>query len=317
MLRPGFVPPNNMHFVHPSKPEVIPPDNRFAPNPYSQFSVFPSGPLPQQGLLGAVNDSISGVPIMHIGGDKVTSTSSRITTTSTPAHHTPSPAKVNKSSSSGPKASNAGSKITVTEVKVENAFLAFLRSELLRVDKRSAISNVIEKFGFDEMLAARKLLFTSTGTKTYRYVGLNDPSTTHQRSYHCAASIITKMEELSQGDSKYLVSYLCTSEDLFRLLKISNRSFESNDIEERLARVESDMRSMKVQSSTQSQWPVVGSGNASSRVDLVRQMNQNNMNLSRSPSKKRRLEDDVIAAGTSGSSNVQHRKNGVKPNNPG
>ena len=282
--------------------------NPYAPSQHSGFNVFSQFPLPQG--ISALNSS-SFLPA------KASDKNSAVQISASPAPASPKPpaTKVTKSSGSNAKPSSAGSNIT--EVKIENAFLAYLRSEMLRMDRRTVITNVIEKFGYDEMLAARKVLFLNTGTKPtgYRYAGLNDPATPHQRMYHCTANIVAKLDELSHSDSKYSVSFLCNSDDLFRLFAIANRSSESSDIEDRLAKVERELSSAKVQIPTHSEWPVVGSVNSQNRVDFLKHMNQNRTDLTGSPSKKRRLDEDTSGPGKSNWSSVQHKRNGVKPNN--
>ena len=70
--------------------------------------------------------------------------------------------------------------------------LAFIKSELLRYDQEAIIiEKAVTNFTLEEIMEARKSLYSSTGSKKIMYRPPADPATTHENANHCVESIIS------------------------------------------------------------------------------------------------------------------------------
>ena len=85
-----------------------------------------------------------------------------------------------------------------TELFIENPVLTYIRSQMFRLSQAEVISLTSANFGFDELKVAREALFRKSGTRTYKYVGPNDPATQVEKSNHCCAGIISKLQDLQK-----------------------------------------------------------------------------------------------------------------------
>ena len=199
-----------------------------------------------------------------------------------------------------------------TTINIENACLAFLHSEMLRKDQHDVINSVSKNFGIDELLAAREVLYRSTGTKKYQYRGPNEPSNPDQKCSYCVASMLAKMQEIENG-SLQIVRYLCPSFDIFRLLNTVPTNVSS--IESRLTALEQDKHKLieleseikKLKTANTAPAPTFA-GIASSYPTLSRQNLINDVqNQQRQHTPKRLRSDDGEWNG------VAYKKNGVRP----
>ena len=93
------------------------------------------------------------------------------------------------------------------DINIVNGTLCFINSQLQRLDQDSVIKSISKNFSLEEIKAARELLFKSTGTKAYNYRPPNEPCTLSDKSSHCVASIIHKIKDLDNGESKYRVFF--------------------------------------------------------------------------------------------------------------
>ena len=215
-----------------------------------------------------------------------------VTTTSTYTVLTSVPSSVSSSNTQGNK-----SDPKPVSVSIENACLAYIRSATLRNDSQSVITMVSKNFSLDEMKVSREMLFRKTGTLSYRYVGPHEPATSQDKSTHLATSIVTKIKELDRVNNLFKINYLCTAEDLFRLMNISSVNAVNNSLEQRMSALEREMREIKsnvkpVSSQNkvnQSVWPSVGE--ASNRLNLIKQMSSKATESVSSPNKRRRVEE--------------------------
>ena len=105
-----------------------------------------------------------------------------------------------------------------TELFIENPVLTYIRSQLFRLSQAEVISLTSANFGFDELKVAREALFRKSGTKTYKYVGPNDPATQVEKSNHCCAGIISKLQDLQKKGIS--VNCVCSAKDLLRVSTI-------------------------------------------------------------------------------------------------
>ena len=215
-----------------------------------------------------------------------------VTTTSTYNVLTSVPSSVSSSNTQGNK-----SDPKPVSVSIENACLAYIRSATLRNDSQSVITMVSKNFSLDEMKVSREMLFRKTGTIAYRYAGPNEPATAQDKSTHLATSIVMKIKELDRVNNLFKINYLCTAEDLFRLMNISSVNAVNNSLEQRMSALEREMREIKssvkpVSSQNkvnQSVWPSVGE--ASNRLNLIKQMSSKAAESVSSPNKRRRVEE--------------------------
>ena len=130
---------------------------------------------------------------------------------------------------------------TGSEVIIENALLAFIRSEMLRNDKFAVVHSVVSHFTLDEMKIARELLYRQTGTIRYTFRGLDNPATSNQRSTHCAESIVEKFKDLDRLQK--LPKVVCGAEDLFRLTRMKDNE---STLEQRLSLLEKRLRKLNL-----------------------------------------------------------------------
>ena len=191
----------------------------------------------------------------------------------------------------------------VIKVTLENACLAFTRSEMMRNDQSTVIDTVSKNFSLEEIKASRELLYRNTGTRSYKYVGPHDPATTSQKSAHCVTSIVNKLKELDLQNKKYQLKFLCSAEDLFRLLNFSSAN-SGNIAEHRMSMLENEMRDIKSKlnnanlpaphvpsqiKGNQSMWPSLGE--PASRINLLKHMSSASNASVSSPNKRRRVDE--------------------------
>ena len=142
------------------------------------------------------------------------------------------------------------------EIMIENPVLAFIRSQMLRLTQADVLSSVSVNFSLEELKTARETLFRKTGTKIYKYSGPNDPATQAEKSSHCCAGIISKLQDLQKKGIS--VNCLCSAKDLFRISTIlckssvnmvaSSNKVDKDTIDEharRIGLIESDIRYLK------------------------------------------------------------------------
>ena len=211
-----------------------------------------------------------------------------------------------------------------SKITIENSCLAYIQSQLYRLNQAEVISQTSTHFGLDEIKGARESLFRSTGTRTYKYIGPNDPSTQSQKSNHCCAGILSKMNEVSKKG--IILNCVASSEELFRLAKIlvnagsSGMSADNKDTiqdhERRIREIENDMKSLKTQSNLnkaapQIPNPVIGEN----RLNFLKALGS--PSAFSSPSKKRRTFE-FGAKSTRPSSPLVSGNMGINsgPNNP-
>ena len=271
---------------------------RFPATQYQSFSTGKDGP-PQPNLFNVGSVSKDSVPV------------STQRDMSTPAR-APAPAATASAAVKAKTARNSESSAStpMQQITIENACLAYIRSELLRVDQHSVITNVGKNFGMDEIKAARESLFRNTGTSKYSYKGLCDPSPDGDRIHHCVSGIIGKMQELGNRVSKVHVKYVCSAEDLFRLFKFVNNKPVQSDIEERVAKLEREIKSS--QNVPKSVWSSAGGSVPPNRANLHRVMRQS-QETAQTPNKKRRFEESSSIPGGEPWNTVIHKKNGQRP----
>ena len=188
--------------------------------------------------------------------------------------------------------------VTPTKVTVVNGCLAFIKSQLFRHDQGSVLDLTVPSFNLDELKAAREVLYRNSGTKVYIYKGPNDPSTADEKSRHCAASIIYKMQELDTLSSHTTYDYVCSASDLFRVAGLMFLHNNDRNTEKRLQFIESKIKSMETNASLNTtasvQWPLPsvnnpGSGFApSKRIDLINKMSKTSS--ASSPNKRKRSD---------------------------
>ena len=197
----------------------------------------------------------------------------------------------------GPKATTSiSSNMEPVSVTLESACLAFVRSEMLRVDHRAVIDTVSKSFGLDEIKASREILFRNTGSKSYRYMGPQDPATAMDKVSHCVTSIVMKMHELDQQTRQFKIKYLCSADDLFRLMNLSGKS--NDKLEGRVSVLETELKKInsKLSSSVnpsaphssnpgRGRWPAMGE--PTDRLNLIKVFNSG----AASSPKRKRMED--------------------------
>ena len=163
-----------------------------------------------------------------------------------------------------------------------------------------------------------------TGSKSFRYQGPHDVSA---RPKQCVASIIGKIQELHKGNQP--VNYVNSAADLFRLsnmLSNSDSTGVSNSLEQRLLRLELDVKYLKTSPSLQNPAAIPTprfKPGVDKRQSLLKSLSSPSVTSSPStdsPSKRRRTGEPVIqserssdSANTESWSTVHHKKNGIKP----
>ena len=181
---------------------------------------------------------------------------------------------------------------------LSNVCLAFMRSLTLRNVQHSVIDNTVKNFTLDELNAAREALYRHSGTTRYRAIGLQESATPHQRSSHCAASIIEKFAELEKSHN--VPKIVCEAEDIYRLLQISGNTINSKSVEDRLSVLEREVSALK-SSKMDANYPTLQStyADASNRHNLLNRVNQRQASAfkdssSTTPKRNRSIEVETV-----------------------
>ena len=197
--------------------------------------------------------------------------------------------------------SATGTKVKAKEsqpvVTIENACLGFIRSQLLRLDHHEVMLSTVLKFGLEEIKLARESLFRHTGTKSYSYQGLKDPSSPHKRGMHCVGSIIAKFEELNKSGQQ--INIVVSASDLYRLVimfqncgpAVESHGKMDPNLTEQLSKLQSDVKYLKSLphniNPAAMPTPRYSSSAVKNRKELIRSVNVN------TPNKRRRIEESV------------------------
>ena len=224
------------------------------------------------------------------------------------------------SSVTKPPKTSSGSSSKVTSVAtppvifIENTCISFIRSQILRLDQNAAITSTVLNFGLDEIKSARESLFRNTGIKSYSYKGPHDPATQHAKAKHCVASIIAKIHELDA--SNQLVRYVNSAVDLFRLASMFTNG---DDMEQRLRRIEMDIKYLKTTPQVQNPAAVPTPRYSKTPVSTNRQTLLKNMSTPTpatstsyvdSPNKRRRTGESLQEANGSNAKQAEVLRDG-------